>query len=668
MKRPVTRNRNKLNKSKFLNITLFEKREQEKLNYEQFKTMTNFYTTQYTTNISELPYLTTQTTMPSSTRTYSTIKKKKTKNLIKTRNINQNFLDNTYLTETPYLITDSNRSNSTGLNSDFQTYDGKNNQHDLKLLETFEKNARSIKKNYNNTIDEKNKVIKIKKENIKDYINKTREYKLIKFCIGLKKERNILLKEEYENEIEKIDNIMSSVEKTKKLFNEAINIKFNDYVKELEIQTEIEKAEKANLLTEIMKLKKDINQIESKIKKVEFEKNNIIRWIYIQISIKEKKSKLPNYYMSIIEETEENIKKIFENPLNFLIDEKKPINEKVLLLREGKRKESMRGTRRVLSTHFEKLSIPTKPNNINLYKNITIDEAFRIRNYKYNLCFNTPEDFIDALKKYEKETRHFISYYNELNNKIFELKKEKDLIEKEKEKAILSKEAILKEKEFQLNIHKNKYNLLFREFENLNGIKKEKKKTQRKETRRTLIETVNIVPTKQSKLFDSILKLYNTCSRISINEAIVPEALNMKKINSKEEEMIDLLIKIEIIVGYLYSIIGSYKKENSIYYETYKKLLNNLDRIRKIEKSNKQKEEANERLNRLKENVEIRNNKIYFLPRRKFKSFSSYATKIKHKIKHDDLYRYKNLEFKDFMFDIDNINYNNIFTDNNNNI
>ena len=211
MKRPVTRNRNKLNKSKFLNITLFEKREQEKLNYEQFKTMTNFYTTQYTTNISELPYLTTQTTMPSSTRTYSTIKKKKTKNLIKTRNINQNFLDNTYLTETPYLITDSNRSNSTGLNSDFQTYDGKNNQHDLKLLETFEKNASSIKKNYNNTIDEKNKVIKIKKENIKDYINKTREYKLIKFCIGLKKERNILLKEEYENEIEKIDNIMSSV-------------------------------------------------------------------------------------------------------------------------------------------------------------------------------------------------------------------------------------------------------------------------------------------------------------------------------------------------------------------------------------------------------------------------------------------------------------------------
>jgi hypothetical protein len=92
MKRPETRNKNRLNKSKFLNITLFEKREKEKLNYEQFKIMKNFYTTQITTNTLESPYLTTQTTMPSSTRIHSTIQKK-TKNYIKTRNINSNILE-----------------------------------------------------------------------------------------------------------------------------------------------------------------------------------------------------------------------------------------------------------------------------------------------------------------------------------------------------------------------------------------------------------------------------------------------------------------------------------------------------------------------------------------------------------------------------------------------
>ena len=36
------------------------------------------------------------------------------------------------------------------------------------------------------------------------------------------------------------------------------------------------------------------------------------------------------------------------------------------------------------------------------------------------------------------------------------------------------------------------------------------------------------------------------------------------------------------------------------------------------------------------------------------------------KEKHHDFYRYKNLDFKDFMFDIDDINYNNFFTDNDN--
>jgi hypothetical protein len=37
----------------------------------------------------------------------------------------------------------------------------------------------------------------------------------------LKKEMTVLFILEYENEIEKIDNIMSSIEETKKLFNEV---------------------------------------------------------------------------------------------------------------------------------------------------------------------------------------------------------------------------------------------------------------------------------------------------------------------------------------------------------------------------------------------------------------------------------------------------------------
>ena len=59
-------------------------------------------------------------------------------------------------------------------------------------------------------------------------------------------------------------------------------------IKELEIQKEIEKTLNTNLEEEILKVKNEISIIETKILKVEHEKNMIIRWIFFQISLKEK--------------------------------------------------------------------------------------------------------------------------------------------------------------------------------------------------------------------------------------------------------------------------------------------------------------------------------------------------------------------------------------------
>ena len=59
------------NRRKFLNKTLFERREKERLNSGFLKTETNFNRTQYTRNTLEFPYLTTQTTLPTTERPYS---------------------------------------------------------------------------------------------------------------------------------------------------------------------------------------------------------------------------------------------------------------------------------------------------------------------------------------------------------------------------------------------------------------------------------------------------------------------------------------------------------------------------------------------------------------------------------------------------------------------
>ncbi len=224
-------------------------------------------------------------------------------------------------------------------------------------------------------------------------------------------------------------------------------------IKELEIQKEIEKTLNTNLEEEILKLKNEISIIETKILKVEHEKNMIIRWIFFQISLKEKKLILPIYYKYIIEETEENIKKIFDNPYNFKEDENIKIYERTKQIRKNSIRRTIR--KNTAGSFYENKSNTQKNEiNINIYKNISFKEAQRIRNYKYQLCFSNPDELIDTIKKYENKNIKFIEYYNDLKNSIFQLKKEKEEIEKEKEKEILSELKILKEKEFDLNIQK----------------------------------------------------------------------------------------------------------------------------------------------------------------------------------------------------------------------
>ena len=74
------------NRTKFLNKTLFERREKERLNSGFLRTQTNFNTTQYTRNTFEFPYLTTQTTLPTTERAYSKRKRKLNK-FIYSRNL-----------------------------------------------------------------------------------------------------------------------------------------------------------------------------------------------------------------------------------------------------------------------------------------------------------------------------------------------------------------------------------------------------------------------------------------------------------------------------------------------------------------------------------------------------------------------------------------------------
>ena len=95
---------------------------------------------------------------------------------------------------------------------------------------------------------------------------------------------------------------------------------------------------------------------------------------FFQISLKEKKLILPIYYKYIIEEKEENIKNIFDNPYNFKEDENIKIYERTKQIR----KNSIRRTIRKNSAgSFNENKSNTQKNEINIYKNISFKEGRR---------------------------------------------------------------------------------------------------------------------------------------------------------------------------------------------------------------------------------------------------------------------------------------------------
>jgi hypothetical protein len=511
---------------KYTNYYLFERREKERVLSEDNKRKNSFntiVTQSHYRNNNQFPLLSnhqTLTTMNSSINHLSNIKniknkKKQEQNIFDTlnikssrsRNINSNIYNfnslnsnnsnsNLYLTETafrtiqterpikPYRIfsADEEKDTKKGEKNKKKKEEKKeknkldfnsNFKSNLKLLRYFETYTQDIEEIPSKTqIDFKVNKLKQKKQSIRDIINKTREIILNKYTIDIKNERKIRVKEIIANDFDSIDNVTVSMKKANKLFHENFFQKFSDYVRVLETQREIEKSKNTNLMEQIIKQKNELTQIETLIRKQLSDKNNIVRWIFFQILVKEKKLDLPSYYKSLIEETDENIKKIFSNPQNFSGEETdiRYKYKKQLTKKKFERERDRKSTRKSI-INFDKV-LTSKPTIVGIYKNISIREARRIRDYKYNLCFSTPEELFERIKKFEYETINYLDEYNKIKIQIQELKKERDEIVKEKEHEIKIETEDIQEKENILNIQKHKNEVLNKEKYNLIEIMK----------------------------------------------------------------------------------------------------------------------------------------------------------------------------------------------------
>ena len=149
----------------------------------------------------------------------------------------------------------------------------------------------------------------------------------------------------------------------------------------------------------------------------------------------------------------------------------------------------------------------------------------------------------------------------------------------------------------------------------------------------------------KSKLYFHIYNLYLTISQlIDIN---VNYDLNAPF--TQEEEMIIFLKKIEVYFNYLLNRFEIYNDINGKYYDDLKEIQNKIEKEHKILKTTIQKEKDMKQLERLKEQMEIRNNKINFLPRKKFKKYYVFGFKKQNKIKEKKVI--KPLDINDFLYE-----------------
>ena len=646
-----SRNNEKLKYAlKYSNNILFTHREKSRefSPKSKIKTLSNF-----TEFKKSLPMLT-QTTFPNSFRNDSV---NTGYNPILTQTNFTEFLGDTfYITETKKkhnkCLTEGSSFNE---NVSFRKEDQKKENEGIKILKIFEKKLISKSNGKKSLLDLKRHKCH-RKENVNDYINKTRDIILLNFSMKSKKESSIRLYEKYTNEIEAVEDIINGVRKASNLFNQKFLNKLTDYVKDLELKKEIEKNQNSDLNETILKLKLEITQLENKIRTIEIDKNSYFKWLYLQIIVKEKRLTLPIYYKYILEENEANFRK---NMATFIQSERRSpeIIKRQMTKNLTKKKPIERKPTR--NSFFDNANniINQGDNYFSQYKHLSKKEVLRIREYIYNPIFNSADEFLDMFTKIKNNTIKHLHEYSHLQDEIWELKNERNIFQNEQLKELESTEKYIEEKNKELEIQKSKKGSLKKEIHELKHVIKNilKKKNNNKEKRdfikkQSIFELPKYIKKPKSNLKDSIENVYQTCKQVNI-KIEDPDNENLIK-KSKQNVMLDKLFEIEEVIDYLLNKIHYYRSIQT--YEDYKKIRSNIDKMHMKENARKQREEYNEKYNLLKKQVEERNNIIYFLTR-PFHNFINFSKKknISSNFKKGNL---TEPTFKDYMYDIINSN------------
>lgn len=275
--------------------------------------------------------------------------------------------------------------------------------------------------------------------------------------------------------------------------------------------------------------------------------------------------------------------------------------------------------------------------------------------YKNGLVFNTPEDFIEELKKLENLNVLRLVEYNDICIEKNELNKEiGDLInEDEKSNRLILTKIELKQKELEQIMRR--HNQLLKEKAMIeDDPEKENSKRRRTKILNPFMKDNN-KPTTHSnlisymKLKEKITFLYQTTQEIKLKREF-----EVKKLNVNEIDMLGMLEHIEHSIDFLIGKFEYYQSNKTSYGKMIKTIQSTIEKEHKMEKAKRQREEEDNRFRMLKEKIEERNNKVYYRPKKKVDTYSEYVLRKKKKDNNMDHVKTEPT-FEDFMYDIEDL-------------
>ena len=525
----------------------------------------------------------------------------------------------------------------------------------VNLLKKIE-SEKNMKKISNNLEEEKNSYLMNKKleyisykerksKDLLNYMESMEQYIKGSYTNKLTFEKEKIISEEIRNENLYINDKMSMLKKSKKLYQDLFLNKFNDYVKFL--SKTVDKYDKFDylLVNEIIVLQKKIDKLKKRINTLLESKKIYNKFIILQIKLKKKTIKLPEYYEFILNHNlqeginhcvgvldEVGVKEIYGYKKNIIYKNFDSFNYQYKAYENENRKLLIKLgilQKEIISLNDEKKEVSIEGKKLVKYFNDKIQEKLKEKS--------------DAINKYQ-------SLINEKNNLLKDIKYTFTKINNHDKKSKNKRTSIFM-RDFNTNdlITKkstsNNSNMTFMNNNNKStkGKNSSFAKTNQNNLTRKYLDSanekykliideqmfihlnINYEPKEKnipsSNLYFKIRKLYLLLKNFIKEDIVFRKA---DKITTENSLMLKILEKVEIAMDIFLDGERDFDEKNK---DAIYKVKQKIDRQRKIIKGQKYKSMVKSKHENMKRKIEEKAQKLYFLPKRKKRTVSANINK-----------------------------------------